>query len=70
MVNKRDQKAMKIIEKLMKEEPDELIDSLYHYMKAYMNNSFDRILFQDEIENLIGIRNHIDIINYIIGGGD
>lgn len=45
---------------------DELIDELYHYMKAYINDlKIDAYMHADCIENLIGIREHEDIIEYI-----
>ena len=46
---------------------DELCDALYHYMEAYLKGfNFDVSMFADEIENLADIRNHTDIINYIL----
>lgn len=46
---------------------DELSDSMFHYMDAYLNNrGLDTEIFKDEIENLLGIREHKDIIEYII----
>jgi hypothetical protein len=46
---------------------DELYDTLYNYMKVYMEgNNFDICLFRDEIENYLGIRDHEDIIKYIL----
>lgn len=46
---------------------DELSDSMFHYMNAYINNTtLDTELFRDEIENLLGIREHKDIIEFII----
>ena len=47
-------------------EYDELCDSLFHYMQVYIIGSFDVILFADEVENLIGIRKHREIVDYII----
>ena len=45
---------------------NELYDSLYHYMKSYYNDNFiSSYDYIDEIENLIGIREHDEIINYI-----
>ena len=45
---------------------DELIDSLYHYFKALIEGYiFDVVLFRDEIENLIGLRDHNEIIEFI-----
>lgn len=36
---------------------DELIDSLYHYFKALIEEyPFDIVLFRDEIHNLIGLK--------------
>lgn len=48
---------------------DEITDSLYMYMKAYINGSkMEATMFMDEVENLIGLNNHEEIINYILGG--
>lgn len=64
-------KAYKIVEEKYTNNYNELNDSLYHYLKYYLidENYSDICMFQDEIENLIGIRNHEDIINYILKGG-
>lgn len=61
-------KVYKIIEEKYMNNYDELVDSLYHYMKYYLidRTCIDVCMFQDEIENLIGIRNHEDIMNYIL----
>lgn len=46
---------------------DESIDILYHYFKSIIDgNQFDTYLFADEFENLIGIREHDDIVHYVI----
>ena len=48
------------------EEYNELVDILFHYMEAYVNGWWmDAGLFQDECENLIGIRKHEDMIEII-----
>lgn len=44
----------------------ESYDVLYHYMSAYMKDTTDRILFRDEVENLLGLNTHAEIIKYII----
>lgn len=45
----------------------ELYDALYHYMKTYCNgHKMESYLFKDEVENLIGIRDHDEILEYII----
>lgn len=46
---------------------DEIYDALYHYMQAIENDwKFDVALYTDEIENLMGIRDHASIIEYIV----
>lgn len=68
--NSRDVLAFELVTKKYDNEYDELYDSLYNYMKSYIEGYvFDTGLFRDEIENLIGIRKHEDIINYIIEEG-
>ena len=50
-----------------KKDFDELYDTLYNYMETYIQgNNFDVCLFRDEIENYLGIRDHEDIIKYIL----
>lgn len=52
-------------------EYDELTDSLYSYMTAYMNgNNLETIMILDEIENIIGVSTHEDVINFILLGGE
>lgn len=54
------------LKKLYEEDYDELIDDLYHYMNAYINDiRLDIIMCADCIENLLGIREHEEIISYI-----
>lgn len=44
----------------------EIADALYSYMKAYKEGyMFDAGIFEDEIENYLGIRGHENIVNYI-----
>ena len=48
-------------------EYDELTDELYHYFKAIINDSkISIVLHSDCIENLIGIRECDDIVNYVL----
>jgi hypothetical protein len=48
------------------EEYNELVDILFHYMRAYVNGwGLDACIFQDECENLVGIREHDDMIELI-----
>jgi hypothetical protein len=69
--NSRDVLAFELITKKYNNDYDELYDSLYNYMKSYIEGyTFDTSLFRDEIENLIGIRKHEEIIKYIIDGGE
>jgi hypothetical protein len=65
--------AYKIIEIEYDTNYDELVDSLFNYTKAIITGiPMDVCMFRDEIENLIGIREHDEIINYIlkIRGGE
>lgn len=50
---------------------DELWDEFFHYMDAYKHNrhSVEVIMFADCIENLIGIREHKDIVKEILKYG-
>lgn len=46
---------------------DELVDALYYYMLTYLeNNMMENCMYKDEIENLIGLRDHEKIFDYII----
>lgn len=49
-----------------KMEYSEEYDVLYHYMNSFIKEEPDIIFFRDEIENLLGIKSHTDIIKYII----
>lgn len=52
-------------------EYDELTDSLYSYMTAYINgNNLETMMLLDEIENIIGLSTHEDVINFILLGGE
>lgn len=52
-------------------EYDELTDSLYLYMTAYINgNNLETTMLLDEIENIIGLSTHEDVINFILLGGE
>jgi hypothetical protein len=46
---------------------DELTYELYHYFKARMNDRYlDAFIQADLIENLINIREHEDIVKYVV----
>ena len=48
-------------------EYNELYDALYYYMLTYIDDCLiDNYMFRDEVENLIGIRNHEEIVDYIL----
>lgn len=49
-----------------KMEYTETYDVLYHYMNSFIKEESDIILFRDEIENLLGLKSHADIIKFII----
>lgn len=60
--------------KILKEytlEPDELNEVLLLYMRSYKEGSKALTqLYLDEIENIIGLNNHKEIINFILKGGE
>lgn len=60
--------------KILKEytlEPDELNEVLLLYMRSYKEGSKALMqLYLDEIENIIGLNNHKEIINFILKGGE
>lgn len=60
--------------KILKEytlEPDELNEVLLLYMRSYKEGSKTLTqLYLDEIENIIGLNNHKEIINFILKGGE
>jgi hypothetical protein len=46
---------------------NEITDILYNYFKARREDRlFDAYLYVDEFENITGLREHDDIINYVI----
>lgn len=61
-------------DKILKEytlEPDELNEVLLLYMRSYKEGSKTLTqLYLDEIENIIGLNNHKEIINFILKGGE
>lgn len=61
-------------DKVLKEftlDPDELNEVLVLYMKAYREQSKTLAqIYLDEIENIIGLNNHKEIIQYILKGGE
>ena len=65
--------AFKIIKEKKAKEYNELYDSLYYYILTYLEDDMtENYLFKDEIENYIGLREHEEIINYILNlkGGE
>ena len=60
--------------KILKEytlEPDELNEVLLLYMRSYKEGSKTLTqLYLDEIENIIGLSNHKEIIKFILKGGE
>lgn len=50
---------------------DELSESMFRYMELYINgNMFEAQMLMDEIENIIGISNHNELLDYIMLGGE
>lgn len=66
IINRKDLLAFRRSNDIMKKNPNELNETLYKYMEAYVNNDDSIILYLDEIENLINIRNHEEIIELIL----
>ena len=66
IINRKDLLAFRRSNDIMKENPNELNEVMYKYMEAYVNNDDSLILYLDEIENLINIRNHEEIIELIL----
>lgn len=65
-ITKKELEAFRKITLKYENNYNEIYDALYHYMKTYCNdNLMESYMFKDEIEDLIGIREHDDIINYI-----
>lgn len=59
--------AFKLIKEKMDKEYNELYDSLYYYMLTYLeDDKMENYLFKDEIENYTGLREHAEIIKYIL----
>ena len=59
--------AFKIIKEKKAKEYNELYDSLYYYMLTYLeDDKMENYLFKDEIENYTGLREHSEIIKYIL----
>lgn len=57
-----------LLKKELEKEYNELYDAVYNYLMAYMYNEIhyiDITLYKDEVENLIGIREHEEIIKYV-----
>lgn len=67
MIKSRDVMAYGKIKYLYeREEYNELVDIAYHYMTAFIREVPDIIMFRDEFENVTGIKEHHQIVNYII----
>ena len=66
IINRKDLLAFRRSNDIMMKNPNELNEVLYKYMKAYVTNNDSLILYLDEIENLINIRNHEEIIELIL----
>ena len=59
--------AFKHVKEKFENDYNELHDSLYYYMLTYLEGKrMDNCLFKDEVENLVGVRKHEDILNYIL----
>lgn len=59
--------VLSLLKNKMESQYDELVDVLYYYMLTYLEgNMMENCMYRDEIENLIGLRDHDKIFNYII----
>lgn len=57
----------KTLKRALSVEYDELTDELYHYFKASRcDRYFEMFIHADLIENLIGIRDYEDIVDYVL----
>ena len=62
-----------LLKRELEKEYNELYDAMYHYIWSWLLNeslhenktSIDVVVYKDEIENLIGIREHEEIIKYV-----
>ena len=62
-----------LLKRELEKKYNELYDAMYHYIWSWLLNesvyenktSIDVIMYKDEIENLIGIREHEEIIKYV-----
>ena len=67
MIKSRDVMAFGKIKYLYeREEYSELVDIAYHYMTAFIRETSDIVMFRDEFENVTGIKEHQQIVNYIM----
>lgn len=66
IINRKDLLAFRRSNDIMMKNHNELNEVMYKYMEAYVNNDDSLILYLDEIENLINIRNHEEIIELIL----
>ena len=70
-VNERDIQAFTKVKLEYTESYDELTESMFQYMNSYINgNKIESIMFLDEIENIIGINKHDEVVNFILLGGE
>lgn len=65
-INRRDLIAFKCSYDNIVEDPNELNELLNKYMEAYIDNSNSVMIYLDEIENLINIREHKKIVEMIL----
>ena len=57
----------KTLKRALSIEYDELTDELYHYFKALIHDRYlEAFIHADLIENLIGIRDNDDIVQYVL----
>jgi hypothetical protein len=67
MIKSRDVMAYGKVKYLYEcEEYNELVDIAYHYMQSFIREVPDIIMFRDEFENVTGIKEHHQIVSYIM----
>ena len=65
-MNKKDIEAYNKITEIYNQYGGEGNEILYQYMSHHMSDNMYKILFQDEFENITGINEHNDIVDFIL----
>ncbi len=62
----RDQEAYNKITEIYNQYGGEGNEILYQYMTYHINDNIYKILFLDEFENITGINEHSDVVDFIL----